>query len=242
VLVALLGVFGNGEETTDAMLDIVADLGPESAVDTLRSPIEQITTAGGAAAVLSIGVIGALWSASGYLGAFSRASNAIYGVEEDRPFWKMRPQQVGMTLVIVILLAVLLVSLVVTGPVARAIGDAIGLGGTAVTVWGIAKWPVMILMISVMFAALYWWAPNVSHPRFRLITPGSLLAVGAWILLSAAFGLYVANFGSYNATYGSLGGVIVFLLWLWISNNALLFGAEVNAEVERRRGAGPDIG
>jgi membrane protein len=235
VLVSLLGVFGNGEETTDAMLDIVEDLGPASAVDTLRPPIENLTTAGGAAAVLSVGVIGALWSASGYLGAFSRASNAIYGVDEDRPFWKMRPQQVGMTLVIVLLLALLLLSLVITGPVAQAIGDAVGLGDTAVTIWGIAKWPVMIFVISFMFAMLYWWAPNVRQPSFRWITPGSLIAVFAWIVLSAAFGLYVANFGSYNATYGSLGGAIVFLLWLWISNNALLFGAEVNAELERQR-------
>lgn len=241
VLVSLLGLFGNGEETTDAMLDIVADLGPESAVDTLRTPIEQLTTASGAAAVFSIGLIGALWSASGYLGAFSRASNAIYEVDEGRPFWKMRPQQLAMTLVIVLLLALLLLSLVVTGPVAEAIGNAVGLGDTAVTVWNIAKWPVMLFVISFMFAMLYWWAPNVRQPKFRWVSPGSLIAVFAWIVLSAAFGLYVANFGSYNATYGSLGGVIVFLLWLWISNNALLFGQEVNAELERQREIETDV-
>ena len=235
VLVSLLGVFGNGEDTTETMLDIVSDLGPASAVETLRPPLEQLTTAGGAAAVLSIGIIGALWSASGYLGAFSRASNAIYDVEEDRPFWKMRPQQVLMTLLMVVLLALLLVSLVVTGPVAESVGDVIGLGETAVTVWDIAKWPVMIFVVSLMFAVLYWWAPNVRHPSFRWVSPGSLLAVVAWILASALFGFYVANFGSYNATYGSLGGMIVFLLWLWISNNALLFGLELNAELERQR-------
>ena len=241
VLVSLLGVFGNGEETTDAMLDIVADLGPSSAVDTLRPPIEKLTSASGAAAALSVGLVGALWSASGYLGAFSRASNAIYEVEEGRPFWKMRPQQLGMTLLIVILLALLLLSLVVTGPVAQAIGDAVGLGDTAVTVWEIAKWPVMVLAISFMFAMLYWWAPNVKQPKFRWVTPGSLLAVVTWILLSALFGLYVASFGNYNATYGSLGGVIVFLLWLWISNNALLFGQELNAELERQREIEGDV-
>ena len=140
-----------------------------------------------------------------------------------------------MTLLMVVLLSLLLISLVVTGPLARSVGDLIGVGDTAVTVWGIAKWPVMVLVISFMFAVLYYWAPNVEQPRFRWISPGSLFAVVAWILASAAFGLYVANFGSYNATYGSLAGVIVFLLWLWISNNALLLGQELNAELERRR-------
>ncbi len=235
MLVSLLGLFGQQPETTDALLDIVDDLGPASAVDTFRDPIENLTSTGGAAAVLSIGLLGAIWSASGYLGAFTRASNAIYEVDEGRPFWKLRPQQVGMTLLMVILLALLLVSLVVSGPLAEAVGDAIGLGSTAVTIWGIVKWPVMILVVSFMFAVLYWWAPNVRQPRFRWVSPGSIVAVLAWILASVGFGFYAANFGSYNATYGSLGGMIVFLLWLWISNNALLFGQELNAELERQR-------
>lgn len=235
VLVSLLGLFGQQPETTDTLLEIVDDLGPASAVDTFREPIENLTASGGAAAVLSIGLVGAIWSASGYLGAFSRASNVIYEVDEGRPFWKLRPQQIGMTLLMVVLLALLLVSLVVTGPVAEAVGNAVGLGSTAVTIWGIVKWPVMILVVSFMFAVLYWWAPNVSQPRFRWVSPGSIVAVVAWILASVGFGFYAANFGSYNATYGSLGGMIVFLLWLWISNNALLFGQELNAELERQR-------
>jgi membrane protein len=235
VLVSLLGLLGQQPETTNALLDIVDDLGPQSAVDTFREPVEGLTGSGGAAAVLSIGLVGAVWSASGYLGAFSRASNAIYEVEEGRPFWKLRPQQIGMTVLMVVLLALLLVSLVVSGPVAEAVGDAVGLGETAVTIWGVVKWPVMIVVISFMFAVLYYWAPNVEQPRFRWISPGSVVAVVAWILASVAFGFYVANFGSYNATYGSLGGMIVFLLWLWISNNALLFGQELNAELERQR-------
>ena len=236
VLVALLGVLGQHPQTTDAMLEIVSDLGPESAVDTLREPIESVTrTAGGAAALLGVGLLGALWSASGYLGAFTRASNAVYEVEEGRPFWKLRPQQIGMTILMVVMLALLLVGLVVTGPLARAVGDVVGLGEAAVTIWGIVKWPVMIAIVTTMFAALYYWAPNVEQPKFRWISPGSIVAVLAWILASAAFGLYVANFGSYNATYGSLGGMIVFLLWLWITNNAVLFGQELNAELERQR-------
>ena len=240
VLVSLLSLFGQQPQTTDSLLEIIGDLGQPSAVDTFREPIQNLTSAGGAAAILSIGLLGALWSASGYLGAFTRASNVIYGTDEDRPFWKLRPQQVGMTLLMVVLLALLLVSLVVSGPVAKTIGDAVGLGDTAVTVWEIVKWPVMILVVSFLFAVLYWWAPNVSRPRFRLITPGSIIAVLAWIVASVGFGFYASNFGSYNATYGSLGGMIVFLLWIWISNNALLFGQELNAELERQREPAPE--
>lgn len=236
VLVSLLGVFGQHPQTTNALLEIVADLGPSSTVETLRGPIESITkSGGGAAALLGVGMIGALWSASGYVGAFARASNAVYAVEEGRSFWRLRPQQLGMTLLMVLLLALLLIGLVVTGPLAEAIGGAVGAGSTAVTVWGIAKWPVMVLVVAFMIAVLYYWAPNVQQPGFRWISPGSIVAVLAWIAASAAFGLYVANFGSYSDTYGSLGGMIVFLLWLWISNNALLFGQELNAELERQR-------
>lgn len=236
VLVALLGLLGQHPQTTNAMLDIIGDLGPASAVDTFREPIENVTkSGGGAAALLGFGLVGALWSAAGYLGAFTRASNAVYEVEEGRPFWKLRPQQIGMTLLMVVLLALLLIGLVVTGPLAEAVGSVIGVGSTAVTIWGIVKWPVMILVVAFMFAVLYYWAPNIRQPKFRWVSAGSVVAVVIWILASAAFGFYVANFGSYGATYGSLGGVIVFLLWVWLTNIAILFGQELNAEVERQR-------
>jgi membrane protein len=236
VLVAILGLVGQEPGTTNSLLDIVQDLGPASAVDTFRGPIEDVTQSSSNSGVaLIVGLAGAIWSASGYLGAFSRASNEIYEVEEGRPFWKLRPQQIGMTILMVLLLALLSIGLVVTGPVAEAIGNVIGLGSTAVTIWGIAKWPVMVLIVAFMFAVLYYWAPNVKQPRFRWLTAGSLFAVIAWIVASGLFALYVANFSSYSATYGSLAGVIVFLLWLWITNNALLFGQELNAELERRR-------
>jgi membrane protein len=235
VLIALLGLLGQHPQTTDALLDIVRDLGPASAVDTFSGPIEEVTRSGGAGALLGFGLLGALWSASGYIGAFARASNAIYEVEEGRSFWKMRPQQIGMTIVMVLLLALVAIGLVVSGPVAEAVGNAIGLGSEAVTAWQIAKWPILVLIVSFMFSVLYYWAPNVKQPRFRWVTPGGLVAVVVWILASGIFALYVANFGSYNATYGTLGGVIVFLLWLWISQLAILFGQELNAEVERQR-------
>ena len=235
-LVAVLGLVGQHPETTDALLGIVADVGPSSAVDTFEEPIQEVVeNKGGAGALLGVGLALALWSASGYVGAFMRASNAIYEVEEGRPFWKLRPLQIAVTTVMVLLLAVVAVGLVVTGPLAGAVGDAIGLGDSAVTAWGIAKWPVLLAIVMGMFAALYHVAPNVRRPRYRLISPGGVLAVVVWVIGSAGFALYVANFGSYNATYGALGGVITFLVWLWLSNSALLLGAELDAELERER-------
>ncbi|MBA2504810.1 MAG: YihY/virulence factor BrkB family protein [Thermoleophilaceae bacterium] len=236
VLVALLGVLGSYPETTDSLLQIVGDVGPASAVETFREPIEGVVQSkGGAGALLGFGLLGALWAASGYLGAFIRASNSIYGVSEGRPFWKLRPTQVALTLVMVIALALLTVALVVTGPLAQSIGGVIGVGDVAVTAWDIAKWPVMLLVVMAMFAALYNVAPNVRQPRFRWLSPGGAVAVLLWIVASAGFAFYVANFGSYNETYGTLGGIITFLVWLWISNLALLFGLEFDAELERER-------
>jgi membrane protein len=236
VLVAILGLVGQHPQTTNALLDIVHDVGPESAVDTFRGPIEGVVKSNsGAGALLGAGLLLAVWSASGYVGAFIRASNAIYEVEEGRPFWKRRPLQIVITIAMVLLLALVSIAIVVTGPLARSIGDEIGLGDTAVTVWNIAKWPVIVVVVMGMFAVLYYVAPNVRRPGLRLITPGGVVAVLGWIVVSAGFGLYVANFGSYDKTYGSLGGVIVFLVWLWLSNAALLFGAEFDAELERAR-------
>ncbi|MGI8593469.1 MAG: YihY/virulence factor BrkB family protein [Solirubrobacteraceae bacterium] len=236
VLVALIGLLGQYPQTTNAMLDIVGQVGPASAVDTFRAPIEGVVKSkGGAGALLGFGLLGALWSASGYLGAFIRASNAIYEKEEGRPFWKLRPLQLAMTLVMVILLAVVAIGIVVTGPLAQAVGDVIGLGSEAVTIWSIAKWPVLLVIVMAMVAVLYYVAPNVKQPRMRWVSPGGIVAVLIWIAASVGFGFYVANFGSYNATYGSLGGVIIFLMWLWLTNIALLFGAEFDAELERER-------
>ncbi len=236
VLVALIGLLGQYPQTTNAMLDIVGQVGPASAVDTFRAPIEGVVKSkGGAGALLGFGLLGALWSASGYIGAFIRASNAIYEKEEGRPFWKLRPLQLAVTLVMVILLAVVAIGIVVTGPLAKAVGDVIGLGSAAVTIWSIAKWPVLVVIVMAMVAMLYYVAPNVKQPRLRWVSPGGVVAVLIWIAASVGFGFYVANFGSYNATYGSLGGVIIFLMWLWLTNIALLFGAEFDAELERER-------
>ena len=236
VLVSLLGLFGQYPETFNAILDIVRQIGPASAVDTFAGPIESVVrekTAAGT--LLGVGLLTALWSASGYIGAFIRASNAVYEIEEGRPFWKLRPLQIGITILMVLLMAAIAVALVVSGPLAEAVGNVVGLGDTAVTIYQIAKWPIIVAIVMLMFAFLYYVAPNVRQPRFRWVTVGGIVAVLVWILASAAFALYVSNFGSYNKTYGSLGSVILFLTWLWISNLALLFGVELDAELERER-------
>jgi membrane protein len=234
-LTSLIGLVGDPKKTTDALLGIVGTLGPPSAVDTFAEPVRQVAQNQSAGMALVLGLLAALWSASGYVGAFGRAANAIYEVDEGRPFYKLRPVQVLVTLICVILLALVALSLVLTGPVARAVGDAVGLGGAAVTAWDIAKWPVMAVVVSVIFSLLYYATPNVKQPNFKWFTMGGFVALVVWIVASAGFAFYVANFSSYNKTYGTIAAVVVFLVWLWISNLAVLFGAEFNAELERAR-------
>jgi membrane protein len=234
-LTSLIGLVGNPQKTTDALLGIVGSLGPASAVDTFSGPMRAVAQNQSAGLALILGLLAALWSASGYVGAFGRAANAIYEVEEGRPFYKLRPLQVLVTLVCVLLLALVALSLVITGPVAQAVGDAVGMGGAAITAWDIAKWPVMALVVSGIFSLLYYATPNVKQPKFRWFTPGGLIALITWIAASAGFAFYVARFSSYDKTYGTLAAVVVFLVWLWISNLAVLFGAEFNAELERGR-------
>nr|WP_090342929.1 YihY/virulence factor BrkB family protein [Mycolicibacterium malmesburyense]CRL73591.1 putative ribonuclease BN [Mycolicibacterium malmesburyense] len=235
VMVSLLGVFGQGRRTVDALLDIAGDVAPASSLDSLRPTIEQLVNSPTAGFALVAGILGAVWSASGYIGAFGRAMNRIYEIDEGRPVWKLRPVQLLLTLVGLVMAAAVVFLLAVSGPVARAIGDAIGLGDAAVTVWNVARWPLILLFVVLAVAILYYVTPNVQQPKFRWISGGAALAIVVWLVASVLFGLYVANFGSYNKTYGALAGVIVFLLWLWITNLALLFGAEVDAEVERGR-------
>ena len=234
-LVSLLGLFG-GAGTVTKVTDVVTTLGPSSAADTFRGPIQDIVAARSTAGpMFVVGLLGALWAASGYVGAFIRASNAVWEVEEGRPFYWLRPLQVLITLAGVIAVALITVALVVSGPLAGAIGNAVGAGDTAVTVWSYAKWPVLLVVASLMISALYYLAPNIRGQRFPWASPGGLIALLAWLAASAAFAGYVANFGSYNKTYGTLGGVVALLVWVWISNCVLLFGAEVNAELERQR-------
>ncbi len=235
VMVSLLGVFGQGKRTTDTVLQIVEELGPSSVVDTLRAPVQQLVNSPSADFTLVVGLLAALWSASGYVGAFGRALNRIYGIEEGRPVWKLRPLQLLLTLVGLIMAAAVAFMLAISGPVAKAIDDAFAAGNAVLAVWNIGRWPVILLFVTLAVAILYYATPNVRQPRFRWISVGAAIAILAWVAASVLFGFYVTNFGSFNKTYGTLAGVVVFLLWLWITNLALLFGAELDAELERGR-------
>ena len=235
VLVALLGLVGQ-DATVTTLIGSMQDAGLGKVAKSIRDPLQSVIDhKGGAGALLGFALLGSLWSASGYVGAFMRAANAIYDVQEGRSFWKRRPMQVVMTLGMVLVLALVLIALVLTGSLAVAIGDAIGVGRDAVDVWNVAKWPTLMVVVMTMFALLYYVAPNVRQPRFRWITPGGILGVLLWVAASAGFGIYLSHLGSYDRTYGSLATVIVFLVWLWITNLALLLGAEFDAELERER-------
>ena len=235
-MVSIVGLVGDPQTTTKTLTDIVSGLGPSTAADTFAGPIEQITSNRDTAGVLLIvGIATALWSASGYVGAFAKAANVIYETPEGRPFWKLKPLQLLVTFVMIVLLAAVLMALVLTGPVVSAVAGPLGIGSTAQTVWNIAKWPVMFAVVVLMFAVLFHASPNVKLPGLKWGAPGALLAIGVWVVASALFAFYVANFGSYNKTYGALGGMVGLLVWMWITNIALLLGMELNAERERSR-------
>ncbi|MGW4156507.1 YihY/virulence factor BrkB family protein [Micromonospora chersina] len=238
VVVALVGLVSDGPRTVDTVIDLAREIGAGSVVGNdafvtvVRNVVEQ---QGSAKVLLSFGLLGALWSASGFIGAFTRASNAIYGVEEGRPFYRLRPMQIGLAGVSLVLLAVVAVGLIVSGPVTDFVGDRLHAGGLTRQVWTVAKWPLLALVAMTLLSLLFWIAPNVRQPRFRWLTPGGALALLVWVVASFGFGLYVANFGSYDVTYGSLGAVIAFLVWLYLSNCALMLGVQVNAELQRGR-------
>lgn len=234
-ILSLVGLVGQGDETVTTLLQILRDVGAGSTATTLEPTLTQLSRSQSAGVGLVLGLVFALWSASGYVGAFGRGMNRIYEVDEGRPVWVLRPVMLVVTVVTVLLSALVAVGLALTGSAAQAVGDAIGLGDTTVTVWGIVKWPVMLAVVIVIVALLYYATPNVRQPRFRWVSVGAVVAIMTWVAASVGFGFYVANFSSYDRTYGSLAGVVVFLLWLWLTNLALLFGAELDAELERGR-------
>ncbi len=234
-LISIVGVVGQPTAVQDAMTDIVKPLVSGQTFNILNDAVTQLTSSSAAGIGLVVGLALALWSASGYVGAFGRAMNRIYEIDEGRPFWKLRPVQLLVTLIAVLLIAVVLVALVLSGPLATTVGNTIGLGSTAVTIFNIAKFPVIAAMVVVIVAILYYATPNVKQPKFKWVSVGAVFAIIIWVIASIAFAFYVSNFGSYNKTYGSLAGVIVTLLWLWITNIALLLGAEIDSELERGR-------
>jgi membrane protein len=233
-MVSLLGLFGDPRTTTASLTEIITSIGPESAAQTFEGPIDSVVSNRNAAGfALVFGLAIAIWSASAYIGAFMRASNVIYETPEGRPFWKLRPLQLAVTLAMVVAVALLALGLVLTGPIVEAVAGPVGLGDTAVNVWSVAKWPVMVAIFVLIVDLLYYASPNAKLRGFRWVTPGCLVALVAWVLASAAFAFYVVNFGSYDKTYGTLAGLVALLVWLWISNLAILFGHQLNAERER---------
>jgi membrane protein len=234
-LVSLLGVIGQGKQATDQILAILQQVAPGGTAKLLQEPIQNAVDSPAAGFGLALGIILAIWSASGYVGAFSRGMNRIYEIDEGRPIWKLRPQQLLVTVIALVLVAIVALILVVSGPVTKAIGDALGLGVAPRVVWEILKWPLLLVIVVLIIAVLYYATPNAKQPKFRWISMGAIIAIVVLAIATFLFGLYVATFANYEKTYGSLAGVIVFLLWLWIANLALLFGAEFDAETERGR-------
>jgi membrane protein len=233
-VLSILGLFG--ESATRPLIDNLRELAPGPARDSVITAVENLQRSQGAAGILFVvSLAGALWSASRYIAAFMRAANVIYEVDEGRPIWKKIPVRLGMTVVLAIALVAATLAVAVTGDLAGQVGELLGLDDTAVTVWNFAKWPVAIVLVALLLALLYWAAPNVRHPGFRWLTPGAVLAIVVWVAGSVGFTIYVANFSSYNKTYGTIAGVIIFLVWLWLTNLGVLLGAQLNAELERGR-------
>ena len=234
VLVSIMGLVGQSRAQT--VLDNISQVAPGAVTDFLGTVITQVQGKAGAASIAAIaGLVLAVWAASAYVAAFIRASNSIYEVDEGRPIWKTLPLRVLLTLAVVVMLVICVAIIAVTGPVATQLGEAFGIGDALVLTWNIAKWPVLIIVVSLMFSLLYTASPNVKQPRFRWITLGGVIAVVLWLVASLLFAVYVAFAGSYNRTYGSLATVIIFLVWLWISNIAILLGLEFDAETQRER-------
>jgi membrane protein len=233
-VLSILGLFG--ESATRPLIDNLRELAPGPARDSVITAVENLQRSQGAAGILFVvSLAGALWSASRYIAAFMRAANVIYEVDEGRPIWKKIPVRLGMTVVLAVALVAATLAVAVTGDLAGQVGELLGLDDTAVTVWNFAKWPVAIVLVALLLALLYWAAPNVRHPGFRWLTPGAVLAIVVWVAGSVGFTIYVANFSSYNKTYGTIAGVIIFLVWLWLTNLGVLLGAQLNAELERGR-------
>lgn len=232
-VVSILGLVGSS--AIQPLIDNLSTVAPGPAKQILSGALKGLQESGGTGVLFIVALAGAIWSASGYISAFMDASNAVYDIEEGRPIWKKLPLRIGVTVLMLVLLTVSAVAVVLSGPVAEQVGSLFGVGDTALTIWDIAKWPVLVLIVSFMFAVLYYSSPNVKQPGLKSVMPGGVLAVILWIAASVAFAVYVANFGAYNKTYGALGGVIVFLVWLWLTNLAILLGAEFNAERARTR-------
>jgi membrane protein len=231
-MLSIIGLVVDPRTLTGALTAVI----PGAAANTINPVIQQIAGNSSTAGFgLVFGVVGAIWSASGYVGAFTRAANVVYETPEGRKVWKLKPLQLLVTLIGILFAVVIIAAVVLSGPVVDAVGRALGLGSAVTTVWNIAKWPVIVVLVALMVAVLYYSTPNVRLRGFKWVSPGAAVAILVWAVASALFAFYVANFGSYNKTYGALAGVIIFLVWFWLTNVALLFGLELDAEIERSK-------
>jgi membrane protein len=235
--VTILGIFGQQglvEQASDYLLENGAD--PQSAAVVRRALSNVIAASGGALGfALVISIVLALNGGSGAFAAAGRAMNVAYGVEETRGFVRRKLTDVGVMLAVIVLFAVVLVAVFLGGQIADDVLGTIGLGSTAAAVWSVGRWPVALLAAMLAYALVYAFAPNVVPRRLVWITPGAAIGVVLWIVLSLAFAIYIRNFSTYGAAYGAFGAAIVMLLWLYLSANAFLFGAELNAEFERAK-------
>ncbi|MGI8558407.1 MAG: YihY/virulence factor BrkB family protein [Solirubrobacteraceae bacterium] len=235
-LVALLGLLGQYPQTFDAVLQIVGSVAPQTTVQSVSGPVRQIIVhKGGAGALFGVGLAGAVWAASGYVGTFSWAANVVWEARRGRSWYRQWPFNVAVTLVALVVVTAILAALVVSGPIADTVGRQLGVGSTGLQIWDIAKWPAIVVLVAFTISGLYYIAPNVRPPNWRWLTPGAILAVVVWVATSTGFGLYIANFSSFNKTYGTLGAIVTFLVWVWLTNIAALLGIELDSEIERER-------
>ncbi|MFJ4045341.1 YihY/virulence factor BrkB family protein [Microbacterium sp. NPDC089987] len=232
---SVIGVFGEKRGAADAVLDLLREVAPEDTVKVLQQPLEQVASTAGAGWVIVLALVFALWSVARYVTTLGRAMNSIYGVPEGRMFWKAKPTHLIVTFAVFVLVTIASVLAALSWPLAQALGESIGAGEVALTIWRIVRWPAVALVVCLIVAILYYFAPNVAHPRFRLMSVGALVAIGAFALASVGFGFYVSHLADYDRVYGSFAGVVIFLLWLWIANISLLVGALFDAELERVR-------
>lgn len=233
-LVAMLSVVGEAGSSVNVILDVLRPLVSASTLADIEPTIRDLAQVNGAGWALAAGAVVALYSSSAYVAAFGRAMNRVHDVTETRPWWRLRPLMLAITVAVVLLMAASLVIVVATGPLASSLGDQLGLADSAVRAWSIAKWPVLAVMVVIVVTLLFHATPNVKF-GFRLLTWGAFLTLLVWISASVGFAFYLANFASYNKTYGSVAGVVVGLLWLWLTNLSLVFGAEFDAVRQQLR-------
>ena len=236
VAVSLLGLLGQYPETYDAIIGAIREVSPDATIDTFDSALRTALEHKGSAAVaFVVGLLVALYGTTGVLEAARRALNVAFEVENGRSFLQRKATDIVSSVVLMVLVLITLVLVFVGGGFAEAVFDLIGLGSTAEEVWAVARWPAAVATAMLVFSWVYYVTPDVEQRSFRWVTPGAAVGVAIWMLASAAFAFYLANLNDLNATYGSFGAALVLIFWLWLSNVAMLFGAQLNAEIERQQ-------